>query len=86
MTDLVQKLITKIETLPELKQNMISNRILTELEQESLTPKSGCLDNVIDLVDQWLSEDSKYDEEVYLELEDFLSHNSVSIKTNLLNE
>ena len=48
--------------------------------------KSGSLDNVIDLVDQWLAEDSSYDEEVYLELENSLLNNAISIQANLLNE
>lgn len=86
MIDSLQNLVKKIETLPQVEQNVICDRILTQLEGNLPIQKSGCLDNVINLVDQWLSEDSKYDQEVYVELEDSLAHNSVSIKANLLDE
>jgi hypothetical protein len=86
MTELLEKFITQIQKLPELEQKMIFNRILTELEPDLVNSKSSSLDNVINLVDQWLAEDSKYDEEVYPELENALLNNSVSIQANLLNE
>jgi hypothetical protein len=35
MTELLRKVVAKIEILPEAKQNEIASRLLAELEQES---------------------------------------------------
>lgn len=79
MNTLLQNMITKLENLPETKQNSIANLVLIELEKDLKPQKQGCLDDVIDLVDQWLKEDAKYDEEVYAQLEINLLENTVSI-------
>ena len=108
MTELLQRIITELEQLPEDEQNAIASRFLAELEDEkawkasfeattdeqwqqmadqvrqeikdSNKQKAGCLDDVIDLVDQWLAEDSEYDQEVYPQLEVALSNQPVSIQ------
>jgi hypothetical protein len=84
MTKLLEKFIGKIEKLPELEQSLLVNRLLTELEQDLIPQESACLDDVINLVDQWLAEDSQYDEEVYPELEHLLLKNSVSISSKFI--
>jgi hypothetical protein len=88
MTELLQKMITELEQLPEADKNAIISRFLAELKDEKALQVSfnATTEDIIDLVDQWLAEDSDYDQEVYPQLEVALSNQSVSIQANWLND
>ncbi|MBR8827552.1 MAG: hypothetical protein DSM107014_06525 [Gomphosphaeria aponina SAG 52.96 = DSM 107014] len=67
-----KKIITEQEKLPKDEQQAI-------LEGEKIEQKQGCLDDVINLVDEWLAEDSEYDQEVYPQLKVALANHPISI-------
>jgi len=72
MTQILEKIITELEKLPEDEQQAI-------LEGEKIEQKQACLDDVINLVDEWLAEEDEYDQEVYPQLKVALSNHPISI-------
>lgn len=86
MTESLENLVENINKLSTVERDFLANHLSVKLESKTLNSKLDGLNDVINLVDEWLAEDSNYDQEVYSELETDLSNNRISIQANLLND
>lgn len=86
MTESLENLVENINKLSTVERDFLANHLSVKLESKTLNSKLDGLNDVINLVDEWLAEDDNYDQEVYSELETDLSNNRISIQANLLND
>ena len=69
----VQPVTSLSTTLTKIKKHQEYDEVKNELEV-----KDNSLENAINLVDEWMTDESGYDEEVYPEIENALNKNRAS--------